>query len=569
MAYDGFVLKYAIKGLAPLLQNRVDKIDQPEKDQILISFRNKKRLKISINPSMPYMTLTDTKKPNSPTPSLFLIMLRKHLRGALLQEVVQLGDDRQVHFEFLSRNELGDESKVVLVLELMGKHSNLIFMDETHHIIDALKRVPPYMSPSRPILPTLKYQPMTSDQQAILGTSEAEFTALLKDLQDPKSLAKALFKRFQGISPALAGFMVQKHHLDSEDLPASARDTALRALYRDLRDFEPEGFYIFTDDHHHFKDFHMVPLKEYPLRREYGDIFEMIETFYTTKDQQVHILQRSKSMRRTLEGRLKRTQSKIQHLREELRNAEGAEAFKIKAELLLANIYQLEKGLESVKVTNYYTGEPLVIDLDPRLGPKENISAYYKKYHKLKDSKSHLLHQLNQAEAEIEYLETTLVSIETAGGEEDLTAIAEELSLEGYLKKRGYAKARKKPPGFHRFVSPAGFEILVGKNNRANDELTFKVASKQDLWFHTRNIPGSHVVLRLKGRLPDEQSLLLAASVAAFYSKANLSSNVPVDYTEVRQVKKPSGSKPGFVNYFEQKTLYVTPREELLMPYKG
>ncbi len=562
MAYDGFVLKYALEALTPILHNRVDKIDQPENDQILMTFRNKSRLKFSINPSMPYLTLTTLKRPNSPTPSLFLIMLRKHLKGALLLGIEQLGEDRQVRFNFLSRNELGDETPLVLVLELMGKHSNLILLDEADIIIDALKRVPPYMSPSRPILPTLGYQAMTSDQLSVLAVSLEDFKTRMQAKDQP--VAKALYRNFQGFSPGLATFISQNSGVDPSGPSGALSGDQVKALYLACRNFQPEGFYIFTDEGGQFKDFHLVPLGTTPHLKSYATIFEMIEAFFTTKDQQVHILQRSKSMRKTIEGRIKRTQGKIESLKAELTLSEAADDLKIMAELLLANIHQLKKGLTSVTLTNYYTDEPLTIPLDPRLGPQENISACYKKYHKLKGSKAHLLPQISRAEEEIEYLEASLVSIETAGGAEDLLAVAEELSQEGYLKKRGYTKKKKTPPGYHRYLSETGFEILVGKNNKANDELTFKVASKQDLWFHTRGIPGSHVVLRLKGLEPDEATLVLAATIAAFYSKAGLSENVPVDYTTVRQVKKPSGAKPGFVNYFEQKTLYVTPGEETL-----
>ncbi len=568
MPYDGIMIKTVVEEFQKLIGQRVDKIYQPEEDEVQLQFRmkDKRRLKFSINGSMPYMTLTQIRKANRTTPPNFLILLRKHLQGSILKEITQLGNDRIVHFEFSGRNELGDQTKFSLVYELMGKHSNLILINENLMIIDSLKRVPPYMSQVRQILPNMTYMNLPTDQVNLYEMSYDDFEILLKSTDLP--IGKVLYQKLQGLSPAVSNEILSRLDIDRSIVSEALDSESVSRLFLNIKNLNSEDFYIFKDEEGFYKDFHIFKLTKFPLFETRSDVCTLIDDFYAGKDLQLRVKQHSSDLRKLIENRIKRSNSKLQSLDIEMQHAMGADFYKLQGELILANLYQIEKGMTSIEVINYYDQQPITIELDKNLSPQDNSQVYYKKYNKLKSAKNHLTDQLGHAKQEIEYLESILSSIANSLELENLSMIKEELVQQGYVKKKGFRKEKILVSKPHHYVSETGFDIYVGKNNVQNDQLTFKTSSNSDIWFHTKDIPGSHVIISAKGQPVDEDTLLLAAKLSAYFSKAKFSSKVPVDYTEVRHVKKPSGAKPGFVNYFHQHTLYVTPEESEVNQYK-
>ncbi|MBN2261004.1 MAG: NFACT family protein [Clostridiales bacterium] len=567
MAFDGLILKHTIEELREnIIHSKIDKIFQPEEDEIHIQFRNKLRLKFSINASMPYLTLTKQKKINPQSPPNFLILLRKYLTGAVLTHIEQSGMDRIVFFTFFSRNEMGDDIELKLIYELMGKHSNLIMVNHEDIIIDSLKRVPPYMSHVRQILPNLKYFQIENDQLDIQNIPFDLFNESISDKNE--KIFKVLYQVFEGFSPSLTKELISRCNIDPNENALNLNVSQKNILYMTLIDLNVEDYYIFLDNDGFYKDFHIKNLKVYNSFTTKSSILELIDDFYNNKDVQLHIKQKSTDLRKLVENRIKRVENKIEGLQKELAESLESEAFKIKGELILSNIYQIQSGMESITVYNYYSENDLLIELDPQKTPQENSQLYYQKYNKMKTAKIYIENQLKVSKDEFDYLQSIMTSIDNTLDNDNLELIKDELISEGYLKKKGFKKSKKIISKPNEYISNTGFIISVGKNNKENDILTFKKSSNSDLWFHTKNIPGSHVVISTQGKEPDNETIVLAAELAAFNSKSKYSSTVPVDFTEIRHVKKPSGAKPGFVNYFHQKTIYVTPNEEKINQHK-
>ena len=567
MAYDGIVLAQVIKELKEkIIGLKVDKIFQPEKDEINILFRNKNRLKLSINSSMPYMTLTNQKKSNPPTPPNFLIVLRKYLSGAILKDIEQVGMDRVVRFSFVSRNELGDVLDFDLIYELMGKHSNLILVNDEDVIIDSLKRVPPFMSHVRQILPNIKFKLIENSQLNIIDIDYKAFKS--KVSAEDEKIFKVLYQSFQGLSPAFSKEILYRCQIEKNMIAGDLSDLELICIYDTILKLEYNENFIFLDSDGLFKDFHVIGLSRYDSHINKNSTLELIDDFYRMRDIQIHIRQKSTDLRKLIDTRIKRIENKLENLYLDMNSSLEADEYMLKGELIISNLHQIKKGMENVDLINYYTNENIIIKLDTTKTPQENSQIYYKKYNKMKTAKLYLETEIKKAKEELEYLYSITTSIENTVDDINLELIKEELISEGYLKSKGFKKPKKLISKPHEFKSDSGFMISVGKNNKENDMLTFKKSSNSDIWLHVKDIPGSHVIISTKGKDVDDETLLLAGQLAAYYSKARLSSNVPVDYTEVRHVKKPSGAKPGFVNYFHQHTLYVTPDEEKLLKFK-
>lgn len=565
MPYDGIVLNHVVQELQTLVGQRVDKLYQPETDEIHIQFRSKekRRLKISINASMPYLTLTKIRKKNQDSPPNFLILIRKYLQGAFLEKIEQVGYDRVVQFSFLGKNELGDVTQFTLIYELMGKHSNLILINSEGIIIDSLKRVPPYMSQVRQILPTLTYEPLEATQKNIYAIHYSEFESLV--LSNEEMISKMLYRTFQGFSPAFSKEVLFRLGIDPGVSSDLLTPDVISKLFIFLQNFKSDGYYIFKDRDGFFKDFHIVKLSQFDKFETKDSILELIDDFYATKDLQLRIKQHSSDLRKLVDNRIKRSEKKLASLYSDYNESMTADEYKLKGELIISNLHLIKKGMESARVLNYYDQTELEIKLNENKSPQENSQVYYKKYNKMKTAKDYIESQIKQAKDEVDYLNSITNSIQNSLDEDNLDMIKNELINQGYMKKKGFKKEKKIISKPHCFISKTGFEILVGKNNVENDQLTFKKASNSDIWLHTKDIPGSHVIISTKGQSVDDETLLLAAEIAAYYSKSKYASKVPVDYTEVRHVKKPSGSKPGFVNYFHQQTLIVTPDEDYLM----
>jgi predicted ribosome quality control (RQC) complex YloA/Tae2 family protein len=568
MPYDGLMLKAVVKELQPFCGQRIDKIFQPENDEIQIQFRSKdkRRLKFSINSSMPYMTMTQIRKQNPNSPPNFLILMRKYLLGAIMIRIEQFGMDRILKLYFEGHNELGDPTELRLIFELMGRHSNLILTDGDDLIIDSLKRVPPFMSQVRQILPNLQYEILPGKQKNLDELNFPQFCDLMQS--NEMALKKCLQSTLQGFSSPVIGALLDVQSLDYERIASTLNEKEISGLFLALKNALPDSFFIYKDAEGFYKDFHFIPLNGFEQIETRPDALTLIDDFYAGKDLQLRIRQHSGDLRKLIDNRIKRFRSKLSRLEIEYTTAIESDELKLKGELILANLYHIKKGMASIVLDNYYDQTTCEVILDPQRSPQENSQIYYKKYNKLKAARDHISSQKIQTEEEIQYLDSILEAISNSRDEENLELIKRELIEQGYMKKKGYRKEKKIVSKPHHFKSHAGLDIYVGKNNVQNDLLTFKSSSNSDLWFHAKNMPGSHTILSLKGQVPDEASLLLAAQLAAYFSKGKWSSNIPVDYTEVRHVKKPSGAKPGFVNYFHQRTLHVTPVEEDLMTYQ-
>lgn len=571
MAFDGILLnQLTIELKEKLIGGRIDKIHQPEKDELTIVIRGLKdsfTFFVSVESSMPYVTLTQSKKENPASPPMFCMLMRKHLVGGRITNVFQHENERVLFIAIEAKNELGDTEHKHLIVEIMGKHSNAILTREDLTIIDAIKRISPDMSRVRSILPGLKYTFLDTDKVMLSGHIPPDLGAFGPEM----SLQKALYSYYQGFSPALSKYLMRKSDLPLDisigALTSVMTERLAHTLNRFLKQldaptskgycfkngFEKNDFYFIED---------WMPESEI---QAFDKISATIDAFFSQTNRHLKMHQRTQSLKKTLQQRIDRYTGKLNKLSAELNEAEHAQTYKIKGELLLAHLYGIEKGQNTVTLENYYEDppSPLTIELDVRLEPSQNAQLYFKKYNKLKTAVSALQHQIHETKQEILYLEETLTHLENSEDAATIEDIRRELAGQGIIKNRTVKKGPAKPSNdFRRFTSSDGMEILVGKNNQQNDHLTLKVASNKDYWFHTKIIPGSHVILRTLGKEPSETALQEAAEIAAFYSKAKHSSNVPVDYTLIKNVSKPSGAKPGMVIYVKNRTRFVTPNED-------
>lgn len=579
MAYDGLFFRSLVSELSQLLTGgKIDKIHQPEKDELTIGIRSGSqnfKLKLSADASLPHLSLSDEKKENPMQAPMFCMLLRKHLAGGKILRITQSGLERIVEIAVESRDELGDVSTKILVIEVMGKHSNIILYQESDlKILESIKRISALMSRTRQVYPGIPYTPPPFSKRNLLMDVPS-----LSDLQNAEELLpKYLVKEWQGFSPATANqiFYGQPLPLDmplntwqSKDL-----DHAL-SLISDLKEQLKQNQYRFAmlyADASKTLPKEVMALSSAALEAHFptasfSSAIALTAAFFGSKDKSNRLDQKGAHIRKSVAARLEKSEGKRAKLNLDYQNAESAEIYKICGELLLANIYQLEKGMAYAELDNYYE-EPMgriKIDLDVRLSPAENAQRYFKRYNKAKTGQIEILKQLEETEAEINYLEAVLTAIDNSTDPENLEDIRDELAEQGYVKRKIVAgKSKKKKPAYLSFTSSEGFEILVGKNNVQNDYITLRLASNKDLWLHTKIIPGSHVIVRTEGAECPEQTLLEAAVLAAYHSKARQSGQVPVDYTLVKNIIKPNGAKPGMVVYNTNKTIYVTPDEALV-----
>lgn len=578
MSLDGIVLRSITHELNTTLSGgRVDKIHQPESDELLIQIRNNGtnyKLLLSASSNNPRIHLTGFSKKNPQSPPTFCMLLRKHIQNGKILEITQPSLERVVKLKIESLDELGDLTQKELIIEIMGKHSNIILVkSDSRKIIDSIKRVPISLSSLRQILPGLEYMsppaqhkldPLESDVESVLD--------VLKSSDSNLSTHKALYTQFLGLSPLLAREICFRSGVDSERLLSlldynEKKNVAkgFMAFYDDIRDniFFPN---IVKDrdnlDVLYFSAVKLTQYGDYPVD-SFDSISEVLEFFFLSRDNRDRIKQKSSDLRKSVSLKLERILNKVEKQRLELLESEKRDIYKIKGDLLTANMHLVKKGDKSVTVQNYYseTLEDMEIALSIRLTPSENAQKYYKKYNKLKTAHALILDQIARAEEEIDYLQNILYSIDHCTEVQEIDEIKEELVSEGYSKKSALKnkKSNSAPSKPYEFISSDGYTIYVGKNNKQNDQLTMKSAAKDDLWFHTKDIPGSHVIVKTNGDDVPQSTVLEAALLAAFYSKASQSSNVPVDYALRKNVKKPNGAKPGMVIYENNSTAYVTP----------
>ena len=575
MALDGAFLRHIKTELEEaLINSKADKIYQPSRDELVISMRSRegvKKLFISARPGSARIGLTSGAPENPKTPPMLCMLLRKRLSGARLRAIRQPQLERLLMLDFEGTNELGDLVTMTLAVEIMGQYSNIVFLDGDGIIIDAFRRVDASMSSQRLILPGLRYElPPAQNKLCILDSDADDIIKAVQELPNEQPLSKALLSVMQGTSPILCrelehltgrGRDVSNKRLD-EELITRLR-FFLKRIISMVRDCCGEP-YIITDLTGKPVDFTFEAIQQYGSGRsekQDGGFSELLEGYYAKKDAAETMRRRSEDLNRLLNNTAARLIRKIYAQGDELKACADREYFRICGDIIQANLYRIEKGACELIAENFYDENmaEIKIKLDPSLSAAVNSQRYYKSYQKAKTAEQVLKVQIETAEKELDYVSSVLDSLSRARTVRELEEIRTELIEQGYVKAKGKKQKNEAalPPLEYR--SAGGFRILVGRNNRQNDRLTLKQADKNDLWFHTKDIPGSHTVLVCEGREPDEQDILYAAALAAGHSKARDAGKVPVDYTKIRYVSKPQGAKPGMVIYVNQKTLFVEP----------
>lgn len=559
MALDGITIANIVKEMRDaLLGGRIAKIAQPEADELLLTVKapsGQRRLYISASASLPLVYLTDENKPSPFTAPNFCMLLRKHIANGRIVSITQPSLERIIVLGIEHLDELGDLCRKKLVIEIMGKHSNVIFCDEDDRIIDSIKHVPAQMSSVREVLPGRTYFiPDTMHKADPLTISESDFAAFLR--QKPSALSKALYTSLTGISPVVAEEICFLAGLDSALPPSELSDDLMTHLYRQFslfldqvreEDFHPAIYYRNNEP----QEFASVPLThlEGCARQEFDTISQVLSSYYAVKNRITRIRQKSADLRHIVQTALERNRKKYDLQARQLKDTDKRETYKVYGELLQTYGYQAEPEAKELEALNYYTNEMIRIPLDPTKTPLENAKRYFEKYNKMKRTYEALSHLIVETRDEISYLESVSNALDIARTEDDLAQVKEELTQSGYVRRKFTKKKEKfKSMPLH-YISSDGYDMYVGKNNFQNEELTFSFASGNDWWFHAKKVPGSHVIVKSQGEDMPDRVFEEAGKLAAFYSKNNGSEKVEVDYVEKKHVKKVKGQKPGFVIY--------------------
>ena len=580
MALDGVFLRHLKEEIGTsLLGTRVDRVFQPNRDELILAFRGFSaayKLLISARANSARVNLTTIPVENPQQPPMLCMLLRKKLQGAKLLEITQPDLERALMLKFDSVNELGDHVELTLAVEIMGRYSNIILVDENGKIIDALKRVDAEMSSERLVLPGLLYRlPPPQDKLSMLTCTVEEIMARIDALPRDMELSKALMSVLQGISPIIAREVENSAGLGHEVYvksmtPPQRRRTEMyvTTLMETAKNVSGTP-HIVIDPQNKPKDFAFMDIRQYGNAMtvsEKKSFSEMLDAFDAERDQIERMRVKSQDLLRLLANHADRLSRKIANQQAELSACAERDTLRIKGDLLSANMYAIQKGETSVKLQNFYDENlaELEIALDPALTPQQNAQKYYKNYRKAKTAEEKLTEQIGLAQTELTYIDSVFESLALAENERDLNEIRAELAEQGYVRRKAGKKNQKQPAlsAPLKFKTSDGFTVLVGRNNRQNDKLTMKDANNNDIWFHTKNIPGSHTVLVTDGKAPTETAMEEAAVLAAQHSRAKDSAQVPVDYTQIRYVSKPQGAKPGMVIYVQYKTVYVDPTTE-------
>ena len=572
MPLDAICLSAVVEEIRPqLVGNRIEKIQQPARDQIILLLRGNRRLLLNAGANQPRIHMTTQLRDNPAQPPMFCMLLRKYIGGGRIVDVEQAPLERVVTLTIDAMDELGEMSRYRLVLECMGRHSNLILVSPDGHVIDCMRRVDFEMSQQRQVMPGLYYHlPPAQEKLSPLDVEEEEFLLLLSRCPVETQLDRWLLDTFTAISPLIARELVFRA-CGSTDARIEDEEgrlwSAFSAWQNDIREGCMSAQTLLRDDK--LSDFTYLPVQQYGdyvhCRRE-ESFSALLDGFYEGREQAERVRQKGQDLLKTVTNARDRVRRKIALQEKEYAQTQDRDKLRICGELITANLYRMERGAAKVTVENYYEPDcpAMEIRLDPRLSPQENAAKYFKQYNKAKTAEKILTEQLQRGREELTYLESVLQQLQQAEAEQDFNDIRAELTDGGYIRSRG-----KKQPGFQRaskpreFRSSTGLRILVGRSNKQNDLLTGKIAGPRDIWLHTQKIHGSHVILCTEGGEADEQSILESAMLAAYYSQGRDSGKVPVDYTPVRFVKKPAGAKPGMVVYTTYQTMYVTPEADL------
>ena len=578
MALDGAFLRHLKKEITDrALGARVDKIYQPNKEELVFLLRTRQeafKLLLSARANSPRIHFTQYAPENPKVPPMLCMLLRKRLSGAKLVEVRQPGLERLLYLDFDAANELGDKVRLSLVIEIMGKYSNMILVDGQGKIVDALKRVDEEMSSQRLVQPGLAYElPPAQNKPCMLECQPEEIVEAIVHQPKNQSLNKGILNALQGLSPVVCREIEHQvgrgQELFTRDLTQEQRERLrffLERLFTTVRDTAGEP-YMVTKIKGKPMEFSFLNIVQYGTLASvsrWEDFSSLLDEFYEERDRQDRMRVKAQDLLRLLANASERLSRKINLQRGELARSEDREHLRVCGDLINANLYLIERGSAFADLENFYDENRLMrVKLDPALNATQNAQKYYKEYRKAKTAQQVLGEQIAQAEQELLYVDSVFDCLSRAQSESELNEIRQELREEGYLKA---VRDKRKPPAPLaplEFVSSEGFRILVGRNNRQNDKLTLKQANNNDIWLHTKNIPGSHTIIVTGGRQPGDATLKEAAMLAAYHSRAKDSSQVPVDYTQVRYVSKPQGAKPGMVIYVHYQTLFVTPQHEL------
>lgn len=572
MALDGAFLYAVKKEMECLIGARVEKVHQPARDEVILSLRTREggyKVLISASADRARVHLTDVQVENPKVPPMFCMLLRKRLGSGKLLSIRQDGLERVLYFDFSCINELGDVVNLTLACEIMGRYSNLILIDENNKIIDSIKRVDAEMSSKRLVLPGMPYElPPRDERLNFLECSETEIRESLKSRAG--SLPKVLLGILEGVSPVLvrewAFYAGRGADCRTETMSEDTYDRLCFAINR-TKAMLTEGnchFTIAATKEGQLKDFSFIPLNQYGtlmITREMPSACVLLDCFYSQRDRAARMKQRANDLFRLLVQRSERISRRISSQTEELMQCREKDELRRKADLISANLYRIKKGDSEAVLEDFYEPEcpGVTIALDPRLTPPQNAQRYYSAYKKACTAEKVLAEQIESGREELAYFDSVLDVLTRAETENDLEQLRLELAEQGYIRSsRLKGKAPKSLPPIE-YVSSEGFEIFVGRNNKQNDRLTLKDAEKLDIWLHTQNIPGSHVIISASGGEVPMNTILEAAQLAAYHSKAQTSAQVPVDYCLVKFVKKPVGAKPGKVIFSNQHTVYVTP----------
>ena len=577
MALDGAYLYTVKQELKDLIRGRIDKIYQPSKDEIIISIRTVKgtfKLLISASASSARVHITTEQVENPMSPPMFCMLLRKRLGGGKLIDVRQDGLERILFLDFNCINELGDPSVITLACEIMGKYSNLIAVNSDGKIIDSIKRVDECMSRERLVLPGIAYEmPPRDNRISFVDADETRIRAAIEDMK-PAELSKAIIRAFEGVSPVLARewayYTTRGIETRSDELSNDMKDRLVFAIMQTKRSLLTENncYTVVSGRDGSLKDFSFIKLSQYGslmVTKEFSSASELLDYFYFQRDKTVRLKQRANDLFKFLANTSERITKRLAEKQEERKNCEKKDQMKLMGDLISANIYRLKKGDERVKLENFYDERfsQIEIKLDPRLTPSQNAQKYYSNYRKSMTAEKKLAEQIRIGEEELKYIDSVFESLSRAESEIEINELRLELAEQGYIRSNRLRCKPVKSTEPYEYISSDGFKILAGRNNKQNDKLTLKTAAKQDIWLHTHNIAGSHVIIVTNGETPPETTIKEAAVIAALKSKAKDSSQVPVDYCLRKFVKKPVGAKPGMVIFINNKTVYVSPDENL------
>lgn len=569
MAFDGIVVANLVCELnKTILNSKISKIAQPETDELLFTLKGQNgqfRLAMSASASLPFLYLTKQNKPSPLTAPNFCMVLRKHIANGRIIGITQPDLERIIQFEIEHLDELGDLCHKKLIIELMGKHSNIIFCKEDGTIIDSIKHVSAQISSVREVLPGRMYFiPDTTHKKNPLTVSQEDFLQTV--CEKPEPIAKAIYTSYTGISPSIANEICFRAGVDGDFSMSSLHEDEKLHLFHnfdwfmtDIKEehFSPNIMYKGKEPVE-FASLPYTSYEEYTVTN-YDSISEVLETYYASRNIYTRIRQKSSDLRRIVTTALERNRKKFLLQQKQLKDTEKREKYRIYGELLNTYGYHLESGAKKLEALNYYTNEMITIPLDDQLSASENAKKYFDRYGKLKRTYEALTTLIEETKDEITHLESIATALDIAVSEDDLVQIKEELIEFGYIrKKRGDKKAKIKSKPFH-YISSDGFHIYVGKNNYQNDELTFKFATGNDWWFHAKGMPGSHVIVKTEGEELPDRTFEEAGRLAGFYSKGRDNDKVEIDYLQKKNVKKPNGSAPGFVIYYTNFSLTVHP----------